>query len=98
MKDVLAWISRYVEEHTFLFGYISKSSYLCIRKLEEVLTIKNKAVMNEEQILSVIKKLAMSQGSYGRLLQQIREDESILGYLAEQNFGDELDLIFFLEC
>lgn len=31
---------KYVEEHTFLFAYVKKMSYLCIRKIKEVLTTK----------------------------------------------------------
>lgn len=97
-EDDLAWISRYVEEHTFLFVYFSKGSYLCIRKSKEVITIKNNAVMNAEQILDFIRTMAMSQGFYGRLLADIQEDSSILDLLVNQHFGDPMDLIFFLEC
>ena len=98
MKDVLGWISKYVEEHTFLFAYVSKSSYLCGRKLKEVTTNKNNAVMNAEQILDFIRTMAMSQGFYGRLLTRIQEDSSILDLLVNQHFGEPMDLVFFLEC
>jgi len=46
--------------------------------------------------------LAQSQGFYGRLLRSITESgeqgEEYLNYLEEQNFGDSLDLIMFIEC
>ena len=54
--------------------------------------------MNEEQILSLISDLAMSQGFYGRLLRDIHYDPSILDELVAQNFKDSLDLIYYLEC
>ena len=56
--------------------------------------------MSKEQVLGIIKKLAMSQGSYGRLLEQLNNDENMLDLLCEhaKGFKDELDLIFFLEC
>lgn len=53
--------------------------------------------MNKEQILNTIKSLARSQGFYGRLLENINEDETILDELVEQNFADSLDLVLFLE-
>ena len=53
--------------------------------------------MNKEQILNAIKSLARSQGFYGRLLEVINEDETILDELVEQNFTDSLDLVMFLE-
>lgn len=54
--------------------------------------------MNKEQILNTIKSLARSQGFYGRLLEDINEDETILDELVEQNFADSLDLVLYLEC
>lgn len=53
--------------------------------------------MDKEQILSVIRTLAMSQGFYGRLLEAIEEDDSILDKLEEQNFGDVVDLVMYIE-
>lgn len=53
--------------------------------------------MNKEQILSVIRSLAMSQGFYGRLLRDIEKNEEILDELVAQNFGDALDLVLYLE-
>ena len=53
--------------------------------------------MNREQILAAIRELAMSQGFYGRLLQAIDEDESILDKLEEQNFSDVVDMVLWIE-
>lgn len=51
--------------------------------------------MNKEEILNIFKSLAQSQGFYGRILENITEDQ--LDYLEQQNFKDPLDLILFLE-
>lgn len=59
--------------------------------------------MNRNQILKTILMLAQSQGFYGRLYRNImdanEEDrECFLSELEEQNFGNELDLIYYFEC
>lgn len=51
--------------------------------------------MNANDILTTIKALARSQGSYGRLLTTITEEQ--LTYLEQQQFSDPVDLILFLE-
>jgi hypothetical protein len=53
--------------------------------------------MNEEQILSAVESLSHSQGFYGRLLAHLIENPEALSDLAEQNFGDVVDLVMFLE-
>lgn len=53
--------------------------------------------MNKEQILNLIKSLSRSQGFYGRLYEQIHDNDEALEYLEQQDFKDELDLILFLE-
>lgn len=53
--------------------------------------------MTKEEIISAVKNLAMSQGSYGRLLEQLENNEEALDYLAEQNFSDVVDMVMFLE-
>lgn len=53
--------------------------------------------MTKEEIISAVKKLAMSQGSYGRLLVQLENNKEALDYLAEQNFADVVDMVLFLE-
>lgn len=53
--------------------------------------------MGREEILAAVRNLAMSQGSYGRLLERIENDETILDTLEEQNFGDVVDMVMWLE-
>lgn len=53
--------------------------------------------MNREQILNSVKMLAQSQGSYGRLYSQLKDNEEALQYLEAQQFTDVVDLILFLE-
>lgn len=53
--------------------------------------------MTREEILEAIKDLAKSQGYYGRLLQEINEDETILDTLEEQNFNDVVGMVLCLE-
>lgn len=56
--------------------------------------------MDREQILSAIRNLACSQGFYGRLLDFIYNDENgqaYLDYLVEQNFGDVVSMVLFIE-
>lgn len=58
--------------------------------------------MNKYQILNAIRDLAMSQGFYGRLLEQIEEAseedrEAYLDELEQQCFADVLDLVLYLE-
>ena len=53
--------------------------------------------MNREQILAAVRNLAMSQGSYGRLLEQLENNEELLDNLVEQNFSDVVDLVLYLE-
>ena len=61
--------------------------------------------MKRNQILSVIKSLASSQGFYSKLYRSLKDAEvnnfdaydSYLSLLEEQNFGDAVDLILFLE-
>lgn len=53
--------------------------------------------MNREQILAAVRNLAMSQGSYGRLLEQLENNEELLDNLVEQNFSDVVDMVLYLE-
>lgn len=56
--------------------------------------------MNREQILESIKSLAASQGSYGRLYDYLTYGESgeeLLDLMEEQNFGDVVDMVMWLE-
>ena len=54
--------------------------------------------MNAQQIIDAVAMLATSQGFYGRLLRQLKENEEALNYLVSQNFKDTLDMVLFLEC
>lgn len=58
--------------------------------------------MSKEQILSAIRSLAFSQGFYGRLYERLtdgsEEAENALDVMEQQNFGDTVDMIMWLEC
>lgn len=58
--------------------------------------------MSKEQILSAIRSLSLSQGFYGRLYNVLtsgtEEAEDALNTLEEQNFGDVVDMVMYLEC
>lgn len=51
--------------------------------------------MSREEIMNVIRRLARSQGFYGRLLRGMTDEA--LDYLEAQNFEDNLELVLFLE-
>ena len=59
-----------------------------------------------EEIMDVIKGLAMSQGFYGRLLRALEElkNEDVHKYqdvvleLEGQNFKDPIDVVMYFEC
>lgn len=57
--------------------------------------------MNRQQILNAIRTLAMSQGFYGRLYEFVTsgtdEAEEYLDNLEEQNFGDSVDMVMYIE-
>lgn len=58
--------------------------------------------MNRYQIENLMQSLAMSQGFYGRLLNQIYSapesvQEAFWQNMEAQNFGSDLDVILFLE-
>ena len=58
--------------------------------------------MNREQILATFRNLAMSQGFYGRLLNQIysvdeETREAFLSDLESRNFHDAVDLVMWIE-
>lgn len=53
--------------------------------------------MTRDEILHIIKSLASSQGFYGRLYEQLYDNDDVLEYLERQNFKDQIDLIMFLE-
>lgn len=57
--------------------------------------------MNREEILGAIKSLSYSQGFYGRLYEALtngsEESEEYLTHLEEQNFGDSVEMVMYLE-
>ena len=58
--------------------------------------------MNRYQIENLLQTLAMSQGRYGRLLDEIYsapedEQDRFWDNMEDQNFGDDLDVILYLE-
>ena len=57
--------------------------------------------MNKEQILSAIRNLAASQGFYGRLYEKLtdgsEESEKFLQTMEDENFGDVVDMVLWLE-
>lgn len=58
--------------------------------------------MTKKDIKENISMLAQSQGFYGRLLNQIEEDEEVLDYLYEQSvqegWKDAVDMVLAIEC
>lgn len=58
--------------------------------------------MNRQEILNVVKSLAMSQGFYGRLYEMLtsgtEEAESALDEMVAQNFKEPVDMVMWLEC
>lgn len=62
-----------------------------------ILLTKKTKLMNKKEIIDAIAMLAQSQGFYGRLLEQIRDNDEALDYLESQNFGDIVDMVLFLE-
>jgi len=57
--------------------------------------------MNKEQILDAIRSLAASQGFYGRLYNALTDGseqaDEFLATMVEQNFGDVVDMVIWLE-
>ena len=65
-------------------------------------TTKSYKSMNRYQIENLLQTLAMSQGRYGRLLDEIYsapedEQDRFWDNMEAQNFGDDLDVILYLE-
>lgn len=58
---------------------------------------KDKVGMSADEILDAVASLACSQGSYGRLLMELRTNPDALQVLVDQKFKDTLDMILYLE-
>lgn len=58
--------------------------------------------MDREKILDAIRSLAASQGFYGRLYDSLTDGseqaDEFLNTMEEQNFGDVVDMVMWLEC
>lgn len=72
-------------------GYLPKDSVGYVAKPVET------HFLSRDEILDFIRSMSMSQGYYGRLLNQIMEDSSILDTLEEERFKDTLSLVLYLE-
>ena len=58
--------------------------------------------MKRTEIERIMRSLAMSQGLYGRILDNIyslseEEQESVWSELESQNFNDAVDLVMYIE-
>lgn len=57
--------------------------------------------MNRKEILNAVSQLAASQGFYGRLYEALtsgtEEAEEFMQQMEEQNFGDVVDMVMWLE-
>ncbi len=60
--------------------------------------IENGYSEKELQILNWCIILSHTQGLYGRLLNELKDNKEALEYLAEQNFDSMLDFAMFIEC
>jgi hypothetical protein len=58
---------------------------------------KDKKGMSAEEIMDAVASLACSQGSYGRLLEELRACPDALQELVDQKFGDTLEMVLYLE-
>lgn len=59
--------------------------------------------MKRDEIMSLFRSLARSQGFYGRLVRNIEsatpdEQEEFWQEMEAQNFTDVLDVILYIEC
>ena len=58
--------------------------------------------MTKKDIKENIASLAKAQGFYGRLLNQIEDDEAVLDYLYEKSiqegWKDAVDIVLSIEC
>lgn len=62
-----------------------------------VYSIENGYTKGELKVIGWVHDLSFSQGFYGRLEEQLKEDRDLLRFLGNQNFNDILDMIMFLE-
>lgn len=53
--------------------------------------------MTRKEIMEAIKSLAHSQGYYGRLYEELKDNDEAIEFLEKQNFKDSLEMVMFLE-
>jgi hypothetical protein len=84
-----------------LFGHVIEKPYLCNRNKNNSKQLKGTRIMNREQILDAVKTLAMSHGFYSRLYEKLTDgsekSDKFLCLMEEQNFGDTVDMVLWLE-
>ena len=64
--------------------------------VERVLS-EERIAQNKKNILNWCRQLACSQGLYGRLLRQLKEDDNALTEMAMQDFRDMLEMVSWIE-
>ena len=62
-----------------------------------VYSFENGSTKGELKVIGWVHDLAFSQGFYGRLEEQLKEDRDLLRFLGNQNFKDILDFIIYVE-
>ena len=62
-----------------------------------IYSIENGYTKGELKVIGWVHDLAFSQGFYGRLEEQLKEDRDLLRYLGNQDFKDILDFIIYVE-
>lgn len=53
--------------------------------------------MTRKEIMEAIQSLAHSQGYYGRLYEELKDNDEALEFLEKQNFKNSLEMVMFLE-
>ena len=62
-----------------------------------VYSIENGYTKGELKVIEWVHDLAFSQGFYGRLEEQLKDDRALLRSLGNQDFKDILDMVMLLE-
>ena len=62
-----------------------------------VYSIENGYTKGELKVIGWVHDLSYSNGFYGRLEEQLKEDRELLRFLGNQDFKDILEMIMFLE-
>ena len=62
-----------------------------------VYSLENGYTKGELKVIGWVHDLSYSNGFYGRLEEQLKEDRDLLRFLSNQDFKDILEMIMFLE-